>query len=308
MTGQNSADLKERCGAHGRVPDFLIIGAMKAATTTLHVQLAAQDGIFMSTPKELDYFNAPEQYPGGLAGYLYKFRDAPETAICGESSTSYTKLPTFPETAARIKTMLPHVRLIYVMRHPLERLVSHFVHDITCQLIPRKATVAWALENAPELVSYGRYAMQLEPYIEAFGRERILPVFSERLRVEPEAELTRICRFLGHRGHVAWEAGLDQQNVSRERLMSGPLTRLIVRNEPLRRFRQAVVPAFVRNAIRRRFASNIAKPELDKSLRDELIRVFDQDLRTLGAWLGHSDLCCANFNRITAGGPLVWTA
>ncbi len=53
-----------------------------------------------------------------------------ENDLCGESSTHYTKLPDYPETVSRMKALLPSVKLIYVMRHPIERLISHYVHQL----------------------------------------------------------------------------------------------------------------------------------------------------------------------------------
>ncbi|MGB3560491.1 MAG: sulfotransferase domain-containing protein, partial [Geitlerinemataceae cyanobacterium] len=110
-------------------PDFLIMGAMKCATSTLHEQLALQPGFFMSELKEPNFFSNDEQYARGMDWYLSLFQGAPEHSLCGESSTHYTKLPTYPNTIDRIGKHLPQVKLIYVMRHPIDRLVSQYVHE-----------------------------------------------------------------------------------------------------------------------------------------------------------------------------------
>ncbi len=83
-------------------PNFIIIGAMKSATSTLHNQLAAQPGIFMSTPKEPNFFSDDTVYAQGLAWYHGLFSEAAETDLCGESSTHYTKLPDYPHTIERL--------------------------------------------------------------------------------------------------------------------------------------------------------------------------------------------------------------
>src|SRR5690349_17383952 len=114
-----------------RPPDFVIIGAMKCATTTLHEQLARQPGIFMSRPKEPNFFSDDEVYARGLDWYRSLFDGAGDSALCGESSTHYTKLPSYPETVGRMARALPRPRLIYVMGHPVDRLISHFVHEVT---------------------------------------------------------------------------------------------------------------------------------------------------------------------------------
>ena len=111
-------------------PDFIVIGAMKSATTTLHEQLARQPGLFMSVPKEPNFFSDDDNYAQGLGWYSSLFRDAPAGALRGESSTHYTKLPTHPRTVDRMVQALPDVKLIYVMRHPIDRLISQYVHEI----------------------------------------------------------------------------------------------------------------------------------------------------------------------------------
>lgn len=93
-------------------PDFLIIGAMKSATSTLHEQLARQPGVFMSTPKEPNFFSDDPIYARGFEWYRGLFAGGAEALLRGESSTHYTKLPTHPHAVERIARHLPQVKLI----------------------------------------------------------------------------------------------------------------------------------------------------------------------------------------------------
>ncbi len=102
-----------------KLPNFLIIGAMKCATSSLHEQLALQDGIFMTELKEPNFFSNDEEYTKGMSWYLSHFQDAQTEDLAGESSTHYTKLPTYPETITRIQEHLPNAKFIYVIRHPI---------------------------------------------------------------------------------------------------------------------------------------------------------------------------------------------
>src|SRR3974390_1289373 len=95
-------------------PDFIVIGAMKSATTTLHEQLARQPGLYMSRPKEPNFFSDDRNYARGLESYHPCFEGCGEEQLVGESSTHYTKLPTHPHTVSRMVRALPHVKLIYV--------------------------------------------------------------------------------------------------------------------------------------------------------------------------------------------------
>ena len=203
-----------------RFPDSVIIGAMKSATSTLHVQLAAQPGFFMSTPKEPNFLSDAEQWAKGLDWYRGLFAEAGDGDLCGESSTHYTKLPDLPDALPRLAQHLPDAKYIYVMRHPLDRLVSHYVHGWT------ERTIGGAIDEAAAqyaaLIDYGRYAMQIAPYLERFGKDRVLPVFFDRLLAAPQAELERVCRFLGYSGTPRWQQGV-RDNVSAKRLRVSPV-------------------------------------------------------------------------------------
>ena len=102
-------------------PDFVVIGAMKSATTTLHEQLARQPGVFMTRPKEPSFFSDDTVYARGWGWYGAHFRAARDGDLRGESSTHYSKLPTYPRTVERMARDLPHVKLIYLMRQPIDR-------------------------------------------------------------------------------------------------------------------------------------------------------------------------------------------
>jgi hypothetical protein len=285
-------------------PDFIVIGAMKCATTTLHEQLALQPGIFMSTPKEPNFFSDDPVYARGLSWYASLFAGAEDGALRGESSTHYTKLPTHPRTVERLRDALPDVKLIYVMRHPVERLVSHYVHQLS--LGERYASVEEAIEARPELVEYGLYSRQLRPYLDTYGPENVLPIFFRRLTTRSQQELERVCRFIGYEGHPAWESGLKPQNVGKERLRKSTLRQLLVSSQLLGTIRKKLVPRSLTERIKAMWRIRYEAPVLTPELNERLVETFDSDLAELGSWLGVR-LSCANFNQLTASDPLEWT-
>lgn len=275
-------------------PDFMIIGAMKSATTTLHAQLAAQPGFHMSTPKEPHYFSEPSSHARGPDWYASLFEGAAPEDLRGESSTSYTKLPTYPEVVDRVAAACPDARFIYVMRHPVDRLVSHYVHAWTEHDVDAPIDVE-ATRYAP-LVQYGLYAMQLAPWLDRFGRDRVLPVFFDRLRAHPQAELDRVCRFLGYERKPTW-ASLEAQNVSAERERKSRLRTMLTEGPVLTALRRTFVPKAVRTWIRS-FWQMRGRPTLSAETRARLERTFDDDLGKLGSWLG-TDLSCRSFAEAT---------
>lgn len=287
-----------------RLPDFIIIGAMKCATSTLHDQLARQPGFVMSEPKEIYFFSDDDVWKKGVEWYAAHFADAPDDALCGESSTHYTKLPTYPHAVDRLRYHLPHAKLIYVMRHPIDRLISHFVHEWSERTVPDD--IELAIRECPRLVDYGRYAYQLAPFIGAYGSDRILPVFFDRMVAEPQAELERVCRFLEYSRPPGWLSEDDQRNVSNARLRASPLRDAIVWNPAITWMRRRFIPQSWRDRTKRIWQMN-QRPQLSLPTQSRLERVFDEDLRMLGAWLG-LDLTCANFKAITASRNLEFTA
>lgn len=256
------------------LPDFVIIGAMKCGTSTLHAQLGGQPQFYMSEPKEPNFFSNDEIYAKGEAWYRSLFADAPEGAIKGESSTHYTKLPTYPRTIERLCRLIPHAKFIYVTRDPIERLISHYIHEWTQGVIT--CGIEEAIEKHPELVAYSRYGYQLQPFIERFGAARILNVEFERMTAAPQATLEWIATFLGAKGEVRWRDDLEAQNVSAERIRTFPLKSLIVDNPVATALRRALVPRGLRDRIKSKLQMR-ERPELPEKIRRELRAVFDAD-------------------------------
>jgi hypothetical protein len=286
-------------------PDFIVIGAMKSATTTLHEQLALQPGVTMSRLKEPNFFSDDHMYARGWGWYSSLFAAAPNSHLRGESSTHYTKLPDYPRTVDRMIRDVPRVKLIYVMRHPIDRLVSQYVHELTVGRI--NVGLSQAVDRHPELVEYSRYAMQLQPFIDAYGPDRILPVFFPRLVSHPQLELERIGRFLNHNGPLRWDNELKPQNVGRDRLRASPIRQALVQAPVLSSLRQRIVPRNWSQGLKELWRARIDPPALQSDLIAGLRDIFDADLAQLGAWLGIT-LDCGTFYETTIGRSHEWVS
>jgi hypothetical protein len=284
------------------LPNFIIIGAMKCATSTLHLQLARQPGFFMSEPKEPNFFSDDAVYARGPKYYRELFAAAGGAALRGESSTHYTKLPTYPKTIVRMRELLADIKLIYVMRHPLERLVSHYIHEWSLRNID--APLDRAVDAHPQLIDYGCYHMQLAPFVEAYGRANVLPVFVERLQGNPQTELERVCRFLGYAGTPVWSPDVARQNASSERLRLGKLGRELFEHPTLSTLRRRVVPQFVREAVKERLTMR-DRPQLSAARAAQLAARFDADLALLGQAMG-IQLQCDNYRSQVSDRTLDW--
>ena len=271
------------------LPDFLIVGAMKCGTTTLAAQLAAQPGVFMTVPKEPNFFSDDEVWARGPDWYRGLFAGAAPSDLRGEASTHYSKLPTHPETLPRMASLLERPRILYMIRDPVERTVSHYIHGWSRGEMSGDPAAAFA--RHPELVAYGRYGMQIAPYLDRFGADAVFLTSLEQLTAAPQDELDRIGAFLGRR--LRWRDDLGAQNVSAERSRRLPLHGLLVDNPVATALRRALVPKALRTRIRegRRMRD---RPDLPDALRAAIEGEFAADRELLARLFpGHPalDLC-----------------
>lgn len=183
-------------------PNLFIIGAMKSGTTSLHEYLDTHPQIAMSHEKEPGYFVEELKLHKGEEWYLSRWEQPGQFRYHGESSTHYTKLPVFQGVPDRLFRFNPHARLLYIMRNPFDRVVSHYWHSLRDvfhggELRP----LLKAVEEDPGYLAFSDYAMQLDPYFERFGRSAIHTLTFEALIEDPQREVDRIYRWLGLPSH-----------------------------------------------------------------------------------------------------------
>ncbi|AGF53469.1 sll5042 (plasmid) [Synechocystis sp. PCC 6803] len=274
---------------------------MKCATSTLHEQLALQPGIFMTSLKEPNFFSNDEEFAKGMDYYQSLFAGAQPQDLCGESSTHYTKLPTYPDTVKRLAEAFPQTKFIYVMRHPIDRLVSQYIHEWTQRVV--NTDINTAIDQFPEMIEYSLYSKQLQPYFEQFGRERVLPVFFERMLAHSQAELERVCNFIGYQGTPIWQE-LNPQNVSSDRIRISGWRDFLVEAPGLKQLRRWLIPKSLRTWIRSLWSMK-KRPQLSNERLAYLKKIFDQDLQVLGSWLG-IPLDCTTFKTTVKSQNSAW--
>lgn len=200
-----------------RLPDFLIIGAAKSGTSSIARCLSFHPQIFMSPVKEPEFFSHDDNYSKGIEEYAKLFEQAREDQLCGEASTAYTRSPQYPSSAERIAHHLPRVKILYLMRHPVERAYSHYVHRYTKELHPDQPITATFEEHVttdPMCIDGSDYKRQLGQYLRFFSRDSILPLFTHEYARDPADILRQICRFLRvDEGFAFPPEALAQENV-----------------------------------------------------------------------------------------------
>ncbi len=176
-------------------PNLFIIGAMKSGTSSLHAYLGSHPKIFMSTPKEPMFFSRESNGSKGIRSYLGLFASAGGAAIIGESSTEYSKVPKFSGVPERIYSFNPEARFIYIMRDPIDRTISQYWHMFRSER--EKRPMLAALRRDPEYINTSHYAMQLTPYFELFGKDRVYTLTLEEMTKDTSKTVEKIFLWLG---------------------------------------------------------------------------------------------------------------
>jgi Sulfotransferase domain len=205
------------------LPNFLIIGAMKAGTTSLYEYLREHPQVFMATPKELHFFVEGKNWQRGRAWYERKFEGARDAVAVGEASPDYTKHPIRPGVPERIVAWMPRVRLVYLLRHPVERARSHYLHDLASGR--ERRPIEQVLPGNSFYLDPSRYAMQIEQYLRFFEREQLLLATSEDLRHRQAETLRGIYSFLGVDPDWESHAAEREYHHTTAKGMPGPLLR-----------------------------------------------------------------------------------
>ena len=177
------------------VVDFLLIGAAKSATTSLSNALSQHPDICFSDPKEPQFFS-DENWRGNLDNYHSSFKKN-STKLFGEGSTNYSKFPHYNKNIHQdVFEYNPQMKIIYMMRHPIDRIVSHYIHAYNRGHEPI-SNINKALTSNNHYIDTTRYAMQIEPYISHFGKHNILMLFFEDFISKPQHVLDSTFEFLG---------------------------------------------------------------------------------------------------------------
>jgi hypothetical protein len=173
---------------------FFIIGAMKAGTTSLYKYLSGHPDLYPSPRKEPRVFKDAGDLASVRAAFLTLFEGRRDERWCFEASTAYTKYPRVRGVPRRLEAVAPEARFIYLVRNPVERAWSHYLHNLAHGREPRP--FARAVQERPQYLNISRYYLQMEQYHEVFPRDRILVQVFEEMVKAPGATVRAVCEFL----------------------------------------------------------------------------------------------------------------
>lgn len=267
-------------------PTFIVVGALKAGTTSLWQYLRLHPDVFMSDIKEPNFFLGYEEWHRGVEWYESLFAGAGDAKAVGEASAQYTYFPHVAGVPERIKAVVPDVRLVYVVRSPVERMISLYGHFLMAGWESRPIDLALLQDS--RYSDSSRYALQLEQYRRHFPESQILLLTSEELRQSPEDAMRKVCEFLDI--DARWRPpNLDvSYNTSEDQRVPTAWWRktaeLVIRTHS-----QRLVPDWILQHNRNRFVSRALRPSelvITEDTRRRLEDVLRPDVERLRTWMG----------------------
>ena len=284
------------------LPNFFVIGAAKAGTTSLHWYLAEHPAVFMTTMKDPAYFAYGVDADGrllwgnpdlhefpikSLREYERLFADAGNATAIGEASTTYLECP---QSAARIRELLPAARILCSLRHPVDRAYSDYLmylrghgqrfdpaRDLT-------ATAPWARPDS-HWMQVGRYHEQLSRYFDAFPGDQICVLLFDDLRRNPEKFVRDTYHFLNV--DPAFVPDLETPHMA-----GGLPASLMLEGLFARGARSAIKPWVPKGAANwlRRFRARTMReaPRLPAELKKQLTGHFRDDITKTSDLIGRS--------------------
>lgn len=276
-------------GRRGSVrPNLIFIGPSKAGSSWLFEMLRQHPDIFLATAKDLYFFD--RYFDRGLCWYESHFRDAVDYKVIGEFSHDYLLSE---RAAGRIRATLPNVRLLAILRNPVQRAFSEYLFLKRNNLIGKNVGIQEAAKRFPAIVSGGMYGEHLEVYCREFAEEQMFIGEFEDIVGRPRELLAGICRFLGI------DAGFSFSDVERRVLPAATARSAVlagIAKGAAVQFRKYGLVQFLGVAKRSTILQSIlyrpydlaSRPKLSDSERAWLEELYQPDLRRLETLLQRS--------------------
>ncbi len=274
-----------------KLPNFFIVGAPKAGTTSLYYYLKRHPEVFMSGIKEPNYFAYEETIKqnlyhkekgvGTLEEYLQLFESVNgRHKAVGEASVSYLFYPAVPE---KIKELVPDARIIMSLRNPIDRAFSHYymehklgyVNESLEDIVNRKSSHKYSKLWYQQYIELGLYYEQVKRYIDVFGKDKVKIFIYDELSEDMENMILSVFKFLVIDPSFIPELENKYNTYSTPR---NTFFRAIYSQKNLRALARKIIPDAKVEAIKNLFLTRRKKPDRHDETVDLMNVIFKPDI------------------------------
>lgn len=284
-----------------KLPNFVVIGAPKSGTTSLYFYLKQHFDIFLPVRKELHYFSsefiretangpgdahAVRDLCGTLEEYSNHYEGVSAESAIGDISPSYLY---YDFVAPIIKSTLSNPKIIVILRNPIEKAYSQYMHlrrdqrevlsfEDALEAEPSRSASGWS--DMWRYVESSLYAARVEKYIEIFGRKNVRVVFFEDLASDAHSVVEEIIDFLSlARVDINTNEVFNRSGSVRSKALS----KFFDRPSPIKSFAKTIIPESMRIRMRLKILDVNTKNKVDMSddARASLRQIFSDDVKRL---------------------------
>lgn len=282
-------------------PDFIIVGAAKSGTTSIHNYLSQHPSVFMCTPKETNYFSLKDEkfkacltnvqksycntFVRKQAKYVECFKNSAANQIAGEVSPSYLYADKAPKF---IKEALPNCKIIIILRHPVDRAFSNFKHHLRIRvettssfkkaILLEKTRIKqkWWWGFHYQKASF--YYEQLKRYYDIFPASNILTLFFEDYIKDEQDGVNQILEFIG-----AEAKELKKKEVlNKSDLPHSYGLHQFINNEEIKKIIKTFIPISLGKKINNSLnVLNKSEKQLSSAFRESLTKQYSEDVKKL---------------------------
>ena len=278
-----------------RWPNFFIVGAPRAGTTSLWEYLKNTKGVYMSPIKEPNYFSVSVNSDllilrviRDKKKYLELFKDVNDEIAIGEATPLYLWDPKTPKL---IHDRIPKAKIIILLRDPIERAYSHFLKlaSYGTESHPLSESIKKALKAPPDysgrVVEGGLYYEQVKRYLDIFGKDLVRIYIYEEFVKDPRHYVKEMLEFLGVNEEPPSSVGEIHNPLRAPR---GIIAAKIMQSESARKFGKKILPRSVGPALKVIFGKKTDKSPMQLEARELLEKIYKEDVKKLENLLGRS--------------------
>ncbi len=269
-------------------PNFFIVGAPRAGTTTLYEFLSNTEDVYMSPHKEPHYFTrsvvSSDLYQAiqDKGKYLDLFKKVKDEKAIGEGSTSYLWDPKAP---ILIHELLPNAKIIISLRNPIERAYSVYLWRISNgKTYSFSESIKESLESKNDfykglIINGGWYFEQVQRYLKIFGSNQVKIIIFEEFIKDPKKTVLEVLELLGINSKPPESVELVHNTLT---VPKGKLSSVLLQNKIIKKIGQEVLPTSLAEYVSKRvLGKKISKPSLKQEDRVLLANLYHEDVESL---------------------------